>query len=64
VHQGFLPQLLRFDWDSPLIPPIPRLAEVEHLRTALRMLLWANDHPWLVSLGLIGLLSLLGRRRR
>jgi hypothetical protein len=64
VQQGFLPQLLRFDWECPVTPLVTRVAEVERLRTALRMVLLASAHPWLVSLGLLGVLWLLGRGRK
>jgi hypothetical protein len=64
VQRGFLQRLLGFDWDSPATPPAARVAEVERLRTVLRMGLLASAHPWLVSLGLIGVLWLLGRRKK
>ena len=63
VQQGFLQQLRSFDWECAVTFPLTRVAEVERLRTALRMALLASVHPWLVSLGLIGVLWLLGRRR-
>lgn len=64
VQQGFLEQLLNFEWECPATPPVARIEEVEHLRTALRIVLLASVHPWLVSLGLISVLWLLGRRRK
>jgi len=63
VQQGFLQQLRDFDWEGRPVPCVAMLADVEHLRTALRMVLLASVHPWLVSLGLLGLLWFLGRRR-
>jgi hypothetical protein len=64
VQQGFLQRLLGFDWDSPVTPPPARVAEVERLRAVLRMGLLASAHPWLVSLALIGVLWLLGCRKK
>jgi len=64
VQQGFLQQLLSFDWEGEAAIPSSRVAEVERLRMVLRMALLASMHPWLVSLGLIGVLWLVGRRRR
>jgi hypothetical protein len=63
VQQGFLQQLLAFDWERPMTPAVPRSAEVEHLRTALRLALLASAHPWLTCLGVLAVLSLLRRRR-
>jgi hypothetical protein len=64
VQQGFLQQLLGFDWESPVTPSAATVAEVQRLRTALGIVLSASAHPWLASLGLIGVLCLLRRRRK
>ena len=64
VRQGFLRQLLALDWEGAVIVPSTRIVQVERLRTLLRMALLASIHPWLVSLGLISVLWLLGRRGR
>ena len=64
AQQGFLQRLRGFDWECPVALAPPRIAEVEGLRRLLRMVLLASANPWLVSLALIGILTILRRRRK
>lgn len=64
VQQGFLQQLRSVDWERPVTWPVAGAAVVERLRMALRVALLVSLHPWLVSLGLIGVLWLAGRGKR
>ena len=63
VSQGFLTRLKAFDWGEPVTPPLEMVSQVERLRTALRGVLWASAHPFLILAGLIGVLWLLSRLR-
>lgn len=64
MQQGFLQRLRGFDWGCPPTLPASGLLEVNVLRAALQLVLLASVHPWLVSLAFIGVLWMLGRRRR
>jgi len=64
VHQGFLTRLKAFDWDQPVTPPLEMVGQVERFRRALRVVLWADAHPFVVLAGLMGGFWLLSRRRR
>jgi len=63
VRQGFLAWLKTFDWAQPITPPLATARQVERVRKALRVVLWASAHPFVVLGGLIGALWLLSRLR-
>jgi len=64
VRQGFLTRLKTFDWDQPVTPPLEMARRVDGLRRALRAVLWASAHPFILLAGLLGALWLLYRLRR
>lgn len=64
IQQGFLAKLADFDWEQPFVPPVDSAMQVQHVRQALRTALWASAHPWLVTIGILGILSVLGGRKR
>lgn len=59
IRQGFLGRLRTFDWSAVTAPP-RRTWQADLLRRALRRMLWATAHPWLI--GGAGATALLLRR--
>jgi hypothetical protein len=62
VRQGFLEQLIHFNWDSHVDPPALHARRVGQARLALRMLLWLSARLNVAWLGLLPLIWLAWRR--
>jgi len=61
VQQGFLQQLIGFDWAQPVTPPYESARKIDRLRKGLRAILWTSAHPFIVLAGLLSLIWLLSR---
>jgi hypothetical protein len=64
VAQGFLPRLVGFAWDAPLVLPHKALGRVRRGRVVLQGALWTWAHPGIVVAGVVGVVETLWRVRR
>lgn len=64
VEQDFLARLQDFDWEQALVMPTEQIEQVNRMRAALRAVLWAGSHPFMVMAALIGLFVVFRSLRR
>jgi hypothetical protein len=61
IKQNMLEKIAKLDWTQPVTLPIQTSRNVKLARTAGRAVLWLSAHPWVIGLGVVGLVF---RRRR
>jgi hypothetical protein len=64
LRQGFLHRLIDFDWDGPVEIPYESARMIDQFRRVLRAFLWISARPFLLVMGLMGLVWLLVRFRQ
>lgn len=57
IQQGFLSQLVAFDWDEPTALP-DSLTRIRLLRTVVAAVLWVFERPWVILAALASLIGL------